>query len=84
MHAIQKARLERKLTQAQAARCLGLSTAAYRRIERGQRKRIPLSQMCRIADFYGKSLDELFRSDREGSVCAGWPSSPAPSPWESS
>ena len=61
MNPLREARLQKNLTQAQAAQYLGLSISAYRRIECRHRKRLPVSLLCRISNLYGKSLDELFR-----------------------
>lgn len=59
MNRLRELRLERQLTQTQTAQLLGLPLNAYQRIEWGQRKRIPLSLICRMADFYEVSIDYM-------------------------
>lgn len=62
---VREIRLERQLTQRQAADILGISLERYRRIEQGRRRRIPLSLACALADCFQVSLDELAGRIRE-------------------
>lgn len=50
-------RYERRLTQADAAREVGLSTRGYQDLELGVKPRY--DALLRIADFYGVSVDWL-------------------------
>lgn len=59
MNRLRELRLEKQLTQLQAAELLGLSLMTYQRIESGQRKQIPISLLCRMADFYQVSIDYM-------------------------
>ena len=62
---MKQARLEAGMTQ--AARLRGISLAVYSRIECRLRKRIPVRLLFKIADLYGKPLEELLgRRGRSG------------------
>ena len=62
---MKQARLEAGMTQ--AARLRGISLTVYSRIECRRRKRIPVRLLCKIADLYGKPLEELLgRRGRSG------------------
>lgn len=60
MNHLREARLASGLTQAQLAQLLGITAAAYARIERGERKRIPLRVLRSLPSVLGRPLDELF------------------------
>lgn len=55
---LEKFRKERKLTQEEASRLLGMQKQTYQNYE--LRKRQPdIDTLCKLADFYHCSLDEL-------------------------
>jgi len=55
---IQELRLENELSPKQIADCLEISQAAYCGYEAGERK-IPVSIIVKLADFYETSVDYL-------------------------
>ncbi len=52
-------RNEKELSQAQVANFLNITQAAYNRYEKGKRL-ISAEDICRLADFYGVSIDYIF------------------------
>ena len=60
MNHLKEARLAKGLAQARTAERLGLSADAYARMERGERKRIPLAVLRRLPAVLERPLDELF------------------------
>lgn len=55
-------RSEQRLTQAEFARAIGVSAAAYNAYERGSRG-IPVTAVMKIGELYGTNLNWLLRDD---------------------
>ncbi|WEA47313.1 helix-turn-helix transcriptional regulator [Priestia aryabhattai] len=56
---MKKARARRGMTQAEVALAIKISRSDYSKIENGHRD-LKISLACKISEFFGKSLDELF------------------------
>lgn len=56
---LKELRLEKRLTQAEIAKALGLNSVTYLRYEKSQREP-PLELLITIADYYDVTLDYLF------------------------
>lgn len=59
---LKELRLQNNLTQENVAKVIQVSRVVYNRYENNQRE-IPLELLCKLADFYGVSVDYLL--DRE-------------------
>ena len=59
---LKELRLQNNLTQENVAKIIQVSRVVYNRYEKNQRE-IPLELLCKLADFYGVTLDYLL--DRE-------------------
>ena len=59
---LKELRLQNNLTQQDVAKVIQVSRVVYNRYEKNQRE-IPLELLCKLADFYGVTLDYLL--DRE-------------------
>ncbi len=62
-------RVVRNETQADVAKALGISVSSYTKYENNETD-IPLSKAKLIADYFGKSLDELFWESTPGEINA--------------
>lgn len=60
---MQKLREEMGLTQAEIAEKLGMPQSSYAMIESGHRPHPRREVQKKIADFFGKTVDELFFAD---------------------
>lgn len=58
---IKRTRLEHNKTEQQAGDWLNISKRTYQRLERGERKRIPIAWMCRLAELYHISAEVFLR-----------------------
>jgi transcriptional regulator with XRE-family HTH domain len=59
MHPLKQARIRAGLNHRKAASELGTSTTLLCRYERGDAKRMDADLLCRMADLYGLTLDQL-------------------------
>lgn len=56
---IRELRIKHNLTQEQVAKVLGVKKETYGKCERGQKKRISIIFLWKLADFYDVSIDYL-------------------------